>query len=208
MRIKRGGAAAVFALTLVLLLAACMPTIPEEEVPDYVKDSVPDDDPHLKLVSTKWRVCEAVGDGLFAACDLRYRVGGLEGAENMVVDYMYIALFRNEQVENGFWTQYPKDHGFMGDIFQASPVSDDGTTVLYRLEGGGTAYNRKIVKILLVTDMDNVYETVPVGGYWLIQTPLNEKKEDWIKVIAMDKDGEVVATLNNLRFGPRTQPLK
>ena len=208
MRNKRGRTIAVIVFTLVLLLAACMPTIPEEEIPDYVKASVPDYDQHQKLTSTKWRVCETVGDTLFAACDLRYRLVGLKGAENTVVDYVFIASFRNQRVENDLCTQYQTDRGFMCDITTGGQLSADGDTVEYNLEGGGTAYNRDIVKICLVTDTDNVYETVPVGGYWLIQTPLKEKKEDWIKVVAMDKDGKVIATINNLRFGPRTQPLK
>lgn len=196
------------AVIVALLLQACskLATISADKVPEYVEPTVSAMmiGPSEELVSIKWRVCEQVDDYLLVACDVRHKLT-IKGEAGIFVDSYFVGAFKDEQIIAGVSEVSPTDVGFSARVNYGTSVSDDDR-FQYRLEAAGTSYDRKIAQVSLYTDKDNVYEGRAVNGYWLIMGSVTDTKEEWTKVVAVDKDGKAVNTINNSQFGPSTRP--
>ena len=174
----------------IVFLSACQPfalaKIPEDEIPDYIKESIKalgSDDSKAKDIV--WRVCEERENYTWVAAEYKLEVS--DRTENMYA----IAIYDSQGSSGGGITaSMPDDTSFAGGV--SSPAGHTARTI----SAQGFTTDKRIVKIVGTTTTGKQVETVPVNGYWCMVLEDPEHNEGWEHVAGVNAKGEIVSKLD------------
>ena len=193
-------------MVMVMGVVACkslkmnLPSIPEEEIPQAVRDftdtfAIKPDGGSYGDIGLIWHVSTPKDGRHMIACTY-YEMGDKKQPKLWVASFPIndageVAAFDDHSVA----VDFDNNEDSQGDLSYGTFRLEDGSRLL-KMNGGGLCLNPKLTKIVGTTTDGRTAETTPTNGFWYLFINDTRSVEYWSKVVGLDSDGKTIEDLS------------